>query len=85
MQASISELLVEAATLMAVGMTVVFVFLTILIGAVNFIAFINTKLPAEDLPSATDSPHRKRVVKNNVESVPIAAIAAAVHKYRSKN
>lgn len=84
MQATISELLSEAATLMLVGMIVVFVFLTLLIGAINLIAFINTKLPEEPLPLFSGAPLQNKTASKSLESAPIAAIAAAVHKYRSK-
>lgn len=84
MQAPISELLTEAATLMVVGMIVVFVFLTLLIGAVNLIAFINSKFPEEVTPSVSGVNHAKQTASGGSESTPIAAISAAIHKYRSK-
>ncbi|WJG08378.1 OadG family transporter subunit [Aliiglaciecola sp. LCG003] len=82
MEVPISELLTEAVTLMVVGMTVVFVFLTLLIGAVTFIAFINRKFP-EQIPSQhTMHPHRP--AQGQIESSSlIAAISAAVHEYRT--
>ncbi|WP_260681674.1 OadG family protein [Aliiglaciecola sp. M165] len=84
MQAPISELLTEAATLMVVGMIVVFVFLTLLIGAVNLIAFINSKFPEEVTPSVSGVNRAKQTASGGSESTPIAAISAAIHKYRSK-
>ncbi|MEP4891079.1 MAG: OadG family transporter subunit [Aliiglaciecola sp.] len=82
MQASISELLIEAANLMVVGMVVVFVFLTLLIGAVNLIAAINRRLPEEVVPAAAARTQRKVTTDKSSSSVPIAAITAAVHQYR---
>ena len=87
MQSSISDLLVEAATLMVVGMTVVFVFLVILIGAIHLIAFINTKLPDEAIiPHKTKrnsaSAVKTGVATNNESGAVKAAISAAVHQYR---
>lgn len=87
MQPSIPDLLIEAATLMVVGMSVVFVFLAILIGAIKLIAFVNTKLPDE----ATINHNTKRnsaravkagVAKNSESGAVTAAIAAAVNHYR---
>ncbi|GAB2709493.1 OadG family transporter subunit [Aliiglaciecola sp. 3_MG-2023] len=82
MQTSISELLIEAANLMVVGMVVVFVFLTLLIGAVNLIAAINRRLPEEVVPATTVRTQRKVTTDKSSSSVPVAAIAAAVHQYR---
>ncbi len=87
MQSSISDILVEAATLMVVGMSVVFVFLAMLIGAIQLIAFINTKLPDEAVTSHNIKRNSTNAVKaggaNQNESGAItAAISAAVNQYR---
>ncbi|MBU2879833.1 OadG family protein [Aliiglaciecola lipolytica] len=82
MQTSISELLIEAANLMVVGMVVVFVFLTLLIGAVNLIAAINRIFPEEVVPAHPARTQRKVSNDKSNSSVPIAAITAAVHQYR---
>ena len=87
MQSSISDLLIEAATLMVVGMTVVFVFLAILIGAIHFIAFINRKLPAEAIVTHKITRNSASAVKagnttNSEAGAVKAAITAAVHQYR---
>lgn len=84
MQAPITDLLVEAATLMVAGMLFVFVFLTILIAAVKVIGFINTKLPVQqvDLPVAG----KKSVSKTTSQDDAVtAAISAAVHRYRQEH
>ena len=82
MEVSISALLTEAATLMVVGMTVVFVFLTLLIGAVTFIAFINRKFPEQIPVPHSMQPHRPAPTQPESSSL-IAAISAAVHEYRT--
>ncbi|GAC14099.1 OadG family protein [Aliiglaciecola lipolytica] len=82
MQTSISELLVEAANLMVVGMVVVFVFLTLLIGAVNLIAAVNRRFPEEVISAPSARSPRNTVKENTNSSVPVAAITAAVHQYR---
>lgn len=82
MQTSISDLLIEAANLMVVGMVVVFVFLTLLIGAVTLIAAINRKFPEEVVTAQPARAQRKVSNEKISTSVPVAAITAAVHQYR---
>ena len=84
MQANVTELLVESATLLVVGMAVVFVFLTMLIGGIKVIAFINSRLPAEiaDTPRAPLSRVPTKASTTTVNASTIAAISAAVHQYR---
>lgn len=84
MQANIPELLSEASTLMIVGMGVVFVFLTLMIGAVNLIACINRKLPEESLPNHSPTTRRATAKSPGDNDIPVAAIAAAIHQYRKK-
>lgn len=85
MQTNISELLAEASTLMVVGMGVVFVFLTLMIGAVNLIAFINRKLPEESLPNQSPTSRRAPSANRQDNGAPVAAIAAAIHQYRKNH
>jgi oxaloacetate decarboxylase gamma subunit len=80
MQANVTELLAEASTLMVVGMGVVFVFLSLMIGAINLIAYINNKFPEEVSQSNTASSRRTSAKVQS--SIPVAAITAAVHQYR---
>ncbi len=86
MQTQITELLIEAATLMLAGMAFVFVFLTILIGAVKLISVVNNALPAEQQPA---SPSAKRTsttpTNNHADAAVNAAISAAVHQYRKEH
>lgn len=86
MQSNVTDLLVEAANLLLVGMSVVFIFLTLLIGAVHLIAFVNSRLPEETTEQVGQ--HRSRALPSakNQAGVPhatIAAITAAIHQYRN--
>jgi oxaloacetate decarboxylase (Na+ extruding) subunit gamma len=72
------ELITAGVELMLVGMTIVFVFLVMLIGAVNVMSTIVQRFFPE--PREVLLP----IVKSTDESVTIAAISAAVHQYRSK-
>ncbi|MDN4503892.1 OadG family transporter subunit [Alteromonadaceae bacterium BrNp21-10] len=76
----ISELLRESALLMVVGMTVVFVFLIILIGAVNLIGAICAKFPEARPDTFNGKP--SPVKANGVSSSVVAAITAAIHQHR---
>ncbi|MCW8092864.1 OadG family protein [Alteromonas sp. ASW11-130] len=84
---AISTLLFEASTLLVIGMTFVFLFLTLLIAAINLIAAFcrkfpghfhtdpKTTLPQAPLPNTDDQPDAKTM----------AVIGAAVHQYRKKH
>ena len=84
MQAEVSDLLIEAGNLLLVGMSVVFVFLTLLIGAVQLIAYINAKFPeapAAEIKAARPS-QSKPIQQGAVGDQTIAAISAAIHQYK---
>ncbi|WP_246611864.1 OadG family protein [Agarivorans aestuarii] len=74
----LTELLVEAATLMGVGMIAVFAFLSLLIVAVNGLAKLAPPLAEVAEPKQTSSPAPQPA--NNATVV--AAISAAVQQYR---
>jgi oxaloacetate decarboxylase (Na+ extruding) subunit gamma len=82
MQTDITSLLMDAALLLAVGMSVVFVFLSILIVVILGIRRLDNALPAV----AADKPlQRGSGSTTQTEGVPpsvVAAITAAVHQYR---
>lgn len=85
MQANINDLLLEAAILLAVGMSVVFIFLTLLILAINLIAYVSSKYPEQEALST--APRRSNVATNNLPATGVspsvvAAITAAIHQYR---
>ncbi|MFQ3220822.1 MAG: oxaloacetate decarboxylase gamma subunit [Paraglaciecola sp.] len=87
MHTDVTALLFEAANLLAVGMVVVFLFLSLLIGAVTGIAWLCAKFPDEigspqtvlESKSATSIVH-----EGEIPQPVIAAIAAAITQYRSK-
>ena len=82
---NISSALLEAGTLMLVGMVVVFLFLTMLIGAITLLTKfaqaypdkVDTRAPAKITPQATNS--------NQTSPQIIAAISAAVKQYKTRN
>ncbi len=85
MQANISDLLLEAAILLSVGMTVVFIFLTLLIGAINVIAFISSKFPEPEVlstPAYRGGNATNKTAANGVSPNVVAAIGAAIHQHR---
>ncbi|GAC33358.1 OadG family protein [Paraglaciecola polaris] len=87
MQPDVTSLLLEAGMLLLVGMSVVFLFLTLLIGAVNVIAWASAKFP-EDTPSASKNMHNRAAPATSQSGVPapvVAAISAAVEQYRRQH
>ena len=77
--ADLGTLLWEAATIMATGMVVVFLFLSTLIYLVQLLA----KIAPKDTPSAAvPSPSPVAVNHNGIQPEVVAAISAAVHRYR---
>ena len=72
----------EAATLMVTGMTVVFIFLTILV----FLVRLMSKLVAEEQPPQSQVATQKiKPTSSTVKPEVAAAISVAVHKYRQLN
>ncbi len=85
---SVSSQLMEAATLMLVGMVFVFAFLSLLIVGVRLIAKFCEAFPGEPetQPSVKRSPVRtKPAAAKEEDSSVIAAITAAVHMHRQSN
>ena len=83
MPVQVTDLLIEAAYLMAVGMFVVFIFLGCLIGAMNVIAWLVGKMPEPELSRANlarQSPSTEPQLSASV----VAAITAAVHQHRNQ-
>lgn len=79
---NIGSLLVDAATLMITGMTVVFLFLTILV----YLVRLMSKLVPEEVPEPIVTPNQNNKVQtpSSVVSPKVAAaISAAVHQYRT--
>ncbi|MGF1703334.1 oxaloacetate decarboxylase subunit gamma [Photobacterium makurazakiensis] len=80
--ADLGALLTEAATIMATGMVVVFVFLSTLIFLVNLLAKFASQ---NDIPAAVNQSSPAVVNHNGVQPEVVAAISAAVHQYRKQN
>ncbi|WP_371192754.1 OadG family protein [Glaciecola sp. SC05] len=78
-----NELLIEAAVLLGVGMSVVFAFLSMLIGGIKLIAWYAAKYPS---PTQTNIIHNKNNVLPTTTVKPdiVAAISAAVHIHQQK-
>ena len=74
-----AELMSSGIELMIAGMTIVFLFLTMLVGAINFMSYIVQRFFPETPKTAV------HVTTGGVDQQTIAAITAAVHQYRNKD
>ena len=81
---NIKELLLEAASLMAIGMAMVFLFLTILVYVVRLMSRL---VPTEEPLTPTRPKNSKKIARADssdiVDPKVVAAISAAVHRHRS--
>lgn len=80
---NITSLLMEAGTLMVVGMVVVFAFLTMLIGAVHLLSKFAQAFP-DKTPPPTRQPISNTKHSNQTSPQVIAAISAAVKQYKAR-
>lgn len=85
------EQLTEAGMLLAVGMSVVFAFLTMLIGGIHLIAWFARKYPEapaithnNNNRSSTTTVSASQSNTNNNSNEIVAAISAALHIHRNK-
>ncbi|MCC4863687.1 oxaloacetate decarboxylase subunit gamma [Vibrio splendidus] len=79
---NIGSLLGDAATLMITGMSVVFIFLTILV----YLVRLMSKLVPEEVPEPIAAPKKIKKSQSNPSAVSpqvVAAISTAVHQYRA--
>ena len=86
MQTELADMLVEAATLMLVGMLMVFIFLSLMIGAVNLVAWICAKFPESQghaINNQTSRNASSSSSKQNISPSTTAAISAAIHQHRN--
>ena len=74
-----TELMSSGIELMFAGMTIVFLFLVMLVGAINLMSFLVQRFFPEH-PATTI-----HVATGGVDKNTIAAITAAVHQYRSRH
>jgi oxaloacetate decarboxylase gamma subunit len=83
----VTEQLNEAAMLLGVGMTVVFAFLSLLIGAIKVISWLVKITTKPELATLTQQPkafqhnHKNTTVNPDI----VAAISAAVHVHQNKH
>jgi len=88
-----TEQLIEAGMLLAVGMTVVFSFLTLLIGGIHGIAWFVRAFPAPEMSQGTykpsynnkkkqDNHQNKRLQPTTVKPNIAKAIGAAINEHR---
>lgn len=88
MQPEVANALVEAAHLLLIGMVMVFLFLSMLIGAITLIAWINKLIPDESLNTIENqSKFTNRTLMNNQGVSPkiVAAISAAISQHRQSH
>ncbi|OIQ24239.1 oxaloacetate decarboxylase subunit gamma [uncultured Vibrio sp.] len=79
---NIGSLLGDAATLMMTGMTVVFIFLTILV----YLVRLMSRLVPTEVPESFATPIQNNKVQSNPSAISpkvVAAISAAVHQHRT--
>lgn len=84
MSDELSVLLLDSAILLLVGMSVVFIFLTILIFAIHAIEWISNKLPQPEEAPIAAAPVVVAKTQEQPDAKVVAAITAAVHQYRQK-
>ena len=86
MQIELADMLFEAATLMLVGMSMVFIFLSLMIGAVNLVAWLCAKSPESQNSSMNKQTSRNSTNSSssqNISPSTTAAITAAIHQHRN--
>ena len=74
-----AELMSSGIELMIAGMAIVFLFLTMLVWAINFMSYIVQRFFPEQPTTAV------HVTTGGVDKQTIAAITTAVHQYRNKH
>ncbi|MGR8941642.1 MAG: OadG family protein [Gammaproteobacteria bacterium] len=73
-----AELMSSGVELMIVGMGIVYLFLALLVVAINTMSALVQRFFPEE-------PKSEKLVKIEADKATVAAITAAVHQYRSKN
>lgn len=82
-QSAVTSLLLEAGSLMLIGMLFVFSFLGLLIIGVHLIAKFCDAFPGEAIQASPQS--KPKAVQPGVDGNIVAAITAAVHTHRQAN
>ena len=83
MNAEVQQLLLDAGLLLLVGMAVVFLFLSLLIGAVSLISKVCRRFPEAVSHVTTAATPRKPNVAAGISAAEVAAISAAIHQHRN--
>lgn len=88
---AMAEQLLEAGILLGVGMSVVFVFLTLLIGGIHCIAWIGRQFPepvkinTQNTSASSQASATKKGTSTAVPDAIVKAITAAIHTHRREN
>lgn len=88
MQSDLAALLSESATLLFVGMAVVYLFLALLIIAVKLVAALCIRYPGEGEVVKYSRQNRSSgsiSEKSELSPAKVAAITAAIHQFRNAN
>jgi oxaloacetate decarboxylase gamma subunit len=88
MQPEVANALAEAANLLLIGMVVVFLFLSMLIGAITLISWVNKLIPDESLNTLESQvKFTNSTLPNNQGVSPkiVAAISAAIFQHRQSH
>ncbi|MEP1447774.1 MAG: OadG family transporter subunit [Paraglaciecola sp.] len=88
MQPEVANALAEAANLLLVGMVVVFLFLSMLIGAITLIAWLVKLVPDESLKPIENRGKLTNSTSANNQTVSpkiVAAISAAIFQHRQSH
>jgi oxaloacetate decarboxylase gamma subunit len=83
-----TTLLSQALDLLIFGMGTVFIFLGLLVIAVNVLSrFISTCFPEPIMPDALATPAKPTAstIQSDIDSTTLAAIQAAIHQHRNKH
>lgn len=80
---TVSSLLMEAGSLMLIGMLFVFTFLGLLIVGVRLITICCNAFPSAEVENTIPAPRAS--ASPNVDNKVVAAITAAIHTHRQNN
>ena len=85
MQPEVANALAEAANLLLVGMIVVFLFLSMLIGAITLISWVNSLFPEESENSTLNRQSSVTPQFSGVSPKTVAVISAAISQHRQSH
>ena len=85
MQPEVANALAEAANLLLVGMIVVFLFLSMLIGAITLISWVNALFPEEPENISSNRKSTATPQTGGVSPKTVAIISAAINQHRQSH